>query len=539
MPSFLTISIHDAELAGICHQHRIKRFKVHEDIVKYSEEYEGEGGWLDKVPEGGDLVDWLISFIKQRKLATEAVCCLIRDKSSDINNGLVSSRIVYEYCDPKDYGSNEYWEEERDANHIEIKGFNARTWEEVWESEDHNEIAELYGKGDVESMSPNNYPLWLFLLEGWQYKSNSFFRKMMDSFGTIRFTKGTSFDNPELEFFRSRIIDPVMIDFSKKTISMPVVSRLNYDDEDNKHYGSYRTAYDIAKRIIELSGGKVQLSISSNTDYAVVSSRMRIKDNSNPIRIVKEYQDYCLIQKSEKNSILECDEKRKKKNQPEICVITEDAFHGWLKSKYNEIMLLDNDALQQDGTICITIWPRRAVPENYKLKFKSKHFAGITQQQLEVALDSADSLSAFVSNVESKTKSGAFAESGNTKKSDYNRLLELDGKYSFSDIKEILITYSSSDGSRYRFYKKPDPGFDNYFIYPQQLDNLDLLVWSINSILKKGRTVKVVCKQVDEYNMPKCIERLGEIGRIIDNTGIVKSEPEKENQSISIMISPR
>ncbi len=361
----------------------------------------------------------------------------------------------------------------------------------------------------------------------------------MDSFGTIRFTKGMSFDNPELEFFKSRIIDPAMIDFSRKTISMPVVASLNYDDEDNKYYGSYRTVFAFAKKLIELSGGKAQISFSGNTDYAVISSRMRIRDNSNPIKTAEDYQEYCLLQKSEKNSIFECDEERRKKNRPEMRIINEDAFHLWLKSKYDEIMLLDNDALPQDGTIGITIWLRDAVPEKYRFKFKSKHFAGITQQQLEAALNAADSLSAIVANVERETKPGAFADSGKTKNSDYHRLLEVDGEYSFSDIREILVTYSSYDGSRYKFYKKPDPGFENYFIFPQQLNDIDLIVWSIKSILKKGRSVKVVCKQVEEYNTLKCLDKLREIGVIIDNIGIVKSEPKKENQNISIMISPR
>ncbi len=103
MPCFLTISIHDAELARICRQNGVKGVKVTKDRIKYSEDDDGFGFGIldDNPPNGGDLVEWFLCFIKTSELAEDAVCRLIRERSSLINCNLFLQELYIHTMIPR------------------------------------------------------------------------------------------------------------------------------------------------------------------------------------------------------------------------------------------------------------------------------------------------------------------------------------------------------------------------------------------------------------------------------------------------------
>ena len=536
--SFVIVNIENPKLAQICDEYGVK-LDVDGDFVSCDFDL-GETS-LYPEPNGGDFVDWFVSFLKDLWLADETACNKILENKSDIEESLVSSEIIYEHYCTEDIYYNSHWEEKRTKDEIELKGFDADKWEKVWEREDHEEIAKLDdGGGDIERLSPSEYPFWLFLSEGWADPEahNPFVRNMMDKYGTIRISKEMSYKNPEYDYFNNKAIDPNEIDFKGKTIGMATVAYLYPDDEENKYYGSLGTAFDIAKTIIEKAGGKVTKSISGNTDYAVISNEMRVRYKNDPVRTTESYSEYCSMQKYEKDRMADGDEKRKKKGKPEIGVIMEDAFHSWLRSKFDELKT-SSDMFHEYGILNITVWP---LEENgaYIMKFKSDQLASLTQDEVETAVADVNSLADVVSNLEKVTKEGVFAESG-TSKTTYKTLQELDGKYSFKDYEQAYFIYESSGGVKFRVIKEIDHGFDICHTDPYRLINYpDLLRMATDPPLYKGRKVKVICTMKDESaDMQPCMDAMTALAAKLSNIGFVESGPEKENQNIVMIVSPK
>ena len=535
--SFVVISIEDAKLAEICRKHGVE-LDVDGDLISFEEDL-GES-WLSKEPRGGDFVEWFLSFVEELDLANTAAIEDIRSQKEEIENDLVSSEIVYEsYC-TENANLNCHWEERRQKDEIEVKGFDAYTWERVWEREDHQEIAKLYdGPGDnIENLSPDEYPYWLFLSEGWANPSASskFVRNMMDKYGTVKVSKNTSYNNPEYDFFNGKKVDPNTIDFSGKTVGMAAVAYLYPDAEENKYYGNLGTAFDIATKIINQKGGKTTKSVSSNTDYVVITKQMRIRRGEDPGWVAAAYRNYCDSQKFNKDTMLDGDEKRKKKNKPEIGVIFEDDFHEWLRNEFDE-MKQESDMFRPYGIIDMMIRPFDISPGAFIIKFKSDCFANIPEERMKEATDNLGSLSDFISNIERITKEGVFAESGTTKTA-YNQILELDEKYKFSDYEEVFFIYECSDGTKYRVIKQNDPGYDIQHTTVNVLQNYQTVETLTRLSLMNGRKVKVKCRLFEGEDAKAGKELLKKLADKLVSIGHIDNGPEDENEAVSILLAP-
>ena len=536
--SFVKVTIENAKLAEICSSHG-GRMTVSGSTLSYETDLGGH--WISEEPRGGDFIEWLLQFIGELRIVDRAACDEIRDRKEEINESLVSSEIIYEYYNPEDDTFSCHWEERRTQDEIEVKGFDAYSWEKVWSEQNHQEIAKLYNGSidNIENLSPGECPLWKLLAEGWNSHSSGpeFVRKMMDKYATFRVSKNAGYENPEYDFLRKKTIDPDTIDFNGKTIGMAPVAYLYPDDNENKYYGRLGTAFDIAKTIVEQNGGKVTKSVSGNTDYVVVSNRMRVRDNRDAIRLSEDYRMYCDGQKRDREKIQESDERRKKKNKPEIRVIFEDEFHAWLRNKF-DLMKQESDVFKAYGTINLMVRPFEISPGAYTLKFKSDWFADIPEEKMKEATENLETLSEFISNIESFTKEGVFAESGSTKKT-YSQLMEIDEKYKFSDYEEVYFIYESSGGVNYRIIKQTDPGFDIQHVTIDQLQNYPYIESGIRRKLMDGRKVKVRCRLSDETdNAEEGIKVLNELAEKLSSAGHIENGPEREKDSLCILIAP-
>ena len=536
--SFVKVTIENAKLAEICSSHG-GRMTVSGSTLSYETDLGGH--WISEEPRGGDFIEWLLQFIGELRIVDRAACDEIRDRKEEINESLVSSEIIYEYYNPEDDTFSCHWEERRTQDEIEVKGFDAYSWEKVWSEQNHQEIAKLYNGSidNIENLSPGECPLWKLLAEGWNSHSSGpeFVRKMMDKYATFRVSKNAGYENPEYDFLRKKTIDPDTIDFNGKTIGMAPVAYLYPDDNENKYYGSLGTAFDIAKTIVEQNGGKVTKSVSGNTDYVVVSNRMRVRDNRDAIRLSEDYRMYCDGQKRDREKIQESDERRKKKSKPEIRVIFEDEFHAWLRNKF-DLMKQESDVFKAYGTINLMVRPFEISPGAYTFKFKSDWFADIPEEKMKEATENLETLSEFISNIESFTKEGVFAESGSTKKT-YSQLMEINEKYKFSDYEEVYFIYESSGGVNYRIIKQTDPGFDIQHTTIDQLKEYPYIESGIRRKLMDGRKVKVRCRLSDETdNAEDGIKVLNDLAEKLSSAGHVEKGPEKENNSLCILIAP-
>jgi len=180
--SFVAVSIEDSELARICKEYRIN-LKVSGN--KVSCKYDIGESELPIAPNGADFILWFLNFIAELKLADETACKEIRSRRKEIEENFVRSEIEYEHYCTEAFQGNLHWEETRDKERIVLKGFDAAKWSEIWERESLEEISKLDSGTNTERLSPENYPFWLFLSEGWaSSKQDNFVRKMMDKYGT-------------------------------------------------------------------------------------------------------------------------------------------------------------------------------------------------------------------------------------------------------------------------------------------------------------------------------------------------------------------
>ena len=196
--SFVKVIIENAKLAEICSSHG-GRMTVSGSPLSYETDLGGH--WISEEPRGGDFIEWLLQFIGELRIVDRAACDEIRDRKEEINESLVSSEIIYEYYNPEDDTFSCHWEERRTKDEIEVKGFDAYSWEKVWSEQNHQEIAKLYNGSidNIENLSPGECPLWKLLAEGWNSHSSGpeFVRKMMDQYATFRVSKNAGYENPE------------------------------------------------------------------------------------------------------------------------------------------------------------------------------------------------------------------------------------------------------------------------------------------------------------------------------------------------------
>ena len=225
--SFVKLTVENAKLAEICSSHG-SRITVNGDTLSFKSDL--GGSWISHEPRGGDFMEWFLEFAEELRLLDRAACDELREHKEEIYDKLVSSEIIYEYFNPEDDAFTCHWEERRTEDEIEVKGFDAYSWEKVWSKEDHQEISKLYdGPVDsIENLSPDECPLWKLLSEGWDDHSagTEFVRKMMDKYGTFKVSKNASYSNPEYDFLKKKEIDPDTIDFKGKTIGMAPVAYL-------------------------------------------------------------------------------------------------------------------------------------------------------------------------------------------------------------------------------------------------------------------------------------------------------------------------
>ena len=193
--SFVVVKIKDSELAKICKRHNLD-LPVKGNIISYNSRL-GEGRRRAIEPKATDFVNWFLDFINGLDIADSSICKDIEANRHAIEDSLVSSYIEYEVYSTENLDANSHWEERRDNNNIELKGFDSYTWNRVWKDEDHSEIAQLYDGDDVEAISPSQYPFWEMISNGAFHhtaENDSFVIKMMDKYGTTKkdLSKGDS-----------------------------------------------------------------------------------------------------------------------------------------------------------------------------------------------------------------------------------------------------------------------------------------------------------------------------------------------------------
>lgn len=193
--SFVVVSIEDAELARICDEYGINLI-VSGDTV--SCDYELGESELPIAPKGADFIMWFLNFVSELGIANESAKEEILARKKEIEDSFVSSNIVYEHYCTEDYYYNSHWEETRDKEKVVVKGFDASKWDEIWDTQDWDEIAKLDDRGgDIARLSPSQYPFWLFLSEGWAYPDSrdGFVRNMMDKYATRVIERNPSDDS--------------------------------------------------------------------------------------------------------------------------------------------------------------------------------------------------------------------------------------------------------------------------------------------------------------------------------------------------------
>ena len=193
--SFVAVSIEDAELARICDEYGIN-LDVSGDTV--SCDYDLGESELPIAPKGADFIKWFLNFVSELGIADESAKAAIIAHREEIEDSFVTSNIVYEHYCTEDYYYNSHWEETRDREKTVIKGFDASTWDDIWNTQDWDDIAKLYdGTGDISGLSPTQYPFWMFLSEGWAYPDSRdrFVRNMMDKYATKVIERNLSNDS--------------------------------------------------------------------------------------------------------------------------------------------------------------------------------------------------------------------------------------------------------------------------------------------------------------------------------------------------------
>ena len=268
----------------------------------------------------------------------------------------------------------------------------------------------------------------------------------------IKITRDFTFDNPEYDYFKDKAVDPREINFTGKTVCLHVVDLLRRDDEEHQYYENKGTAFDVASVIIEQHyGGKVSKSISRNTDYVVISNRMRVKDKPNLKELAKKYEDYSSYQKTLKDMVIHGDDNKAKKKEL-IKVIFEDDFYAWLHNQYDTLKKT-HSYFNPPAVLLI-----RLVPFGSRgwgnWTFKSGHLSQITQEQFEQFIDQSTSMAELVSIIEDNTCKGCFAMCDSNQ---YENMMDYSRNDTFRNYEKVFINYEGGDGNKYQIVVKRDP----------------------------------------------------------------------------------
>lgn len=266
--SYIAISIENPELAKLCKEYHIN-LRVRGDTVSYKYD-DLEGGAYSVKPEAGDFVDWFLRFIKDEDVADYDACEQIELNRKEIDNSMIKSTIVVSHIDESE---GFYWEERRTKDEIELKGFDDRSWEKVWNCISRDEIAELYDGYNIEYASPERYPLRRMISDKWGIGSKvndyPFFRKMMDRYGTIHIStngegSAKTFVKQEPDFYRNR--KPAPNDYDEAVIHV---------DEDRFKGKKFVTTGLLAedeiwvRKVVEAGGGEYKRKFVVSLDYLI------------------------------------------------------------------------------------------------------------------------------------------------------------------------------------------------------------------------------------------------------------------------------
>ena len=215
--SFITVYVENPVLAQICREYYVD-FNVSDDTLSGSGDfYEGAAN-ADIQPKGEDFVDWFLKFVEAVDAAEAGACRAIKMKRKEIEDAFVESVITFGHIDE---GEGCYWEERRDKEEIELKGFDNQSWDTVWNEVDHEEIAKLYDGTNIEDISPSDYYFKDLVSGSWGsqpsfYQDHEFFMKMMDQYGTTRMKKSdeiNELENPNENDNSFEIEDDMIISY--------------------------------------------------------------------------------------------------------------------------------------------------------------------------------------------------------------------------------------------------------------------------------------------------------------------------------------
>ena len=190
---YLSVNINCAPLAEICQRHRVdterikKRAKIHIPLAGAGISVEGEG-----LPKGSSIAIWLAEWLeKSRKKNFREAAAEIRQNAQLIDQNVDEAHLIVHQNDTKDAAANSHYEETRTDNKFaQVVGTNSWHWDNLWMDIDHSRFVRFLDETSlgIEHYSPNEYPLSLFLAEGWAESTNladpkKFFRRMMNFYG--------------------------------------------------------------------------------------------------------------------------------------------------------------------------------------------------------------------------------------------------------------------------------------------------------------------------------------------------------------------
>ena len=118
-----------------------------------------------KTPGGKSFALWFADLIKD---AYPQAAAQIIENADKIDGSIKSSRVLYESYDGSDWTNNFHHEEIRKGKKglfIEVSQW---IWDELWEKGCRSDFERFLDAGDADvDYYYDEYPLWLYLAEGW------------------------------------------------------------------------------------------------------------------------------------------------------------------------------------------------------------------------------------------------------------------------------------------------------------------------------------------------------------------------------------
>ena len=227
-----------------------------------------------KTPEGKSFALWIAKLVKLQSPAAEKQ---IIENADKIDCSIKSSRVLYESYDGSDWSSNFHHEEIRKGNKglfIEVSQW---IWDELWEKGCRSDFERFLDAGDADvDHYYDEYPLWLYLAEGWAYwdSESNFFTKLIKEYCCTEFEIGADSGArpkaqkkkkyPKAKTARELKNTPWMREYGKYLDSNACI------DFDGTIFVESGVLDSTMERITEL-GGQLRKSISGKTNYLVVN----------------------------------------------------------------------------------------------------------------------------------------------------------------------------------------------------------------------------------------------------------------------------